>query len=387
VLLVKGTRAQAEALKEQIATLLATELKLTLSRAKTLVTHINDGFDFLGFRIQRKARGGKGQIYTFPSPKAFAAVKRAVKALTRRSTTSLPLRGLLAQLNPILRGWTNYFRYAPSKRTFAYLDQLLPLRAQQADLRLPGPLRLVAGGALAVEEAQTAILETVAPTRVEAWGDWRRWAYAFPPRTGTGRALSLSWQDPLTMGISVTDAAHARDSDRSTNDCGHGEPGALNRRMPGSEGGARKRVGPKGRHRASLRPLPSEHVWTVAKELHGEDTPETKAWARAALDRLWQRGPEPLLEWFDATQPGTTAAAAGLKRERSYFSSNASRMQYPALREQHLPIGSGAVEASAKHLVQQRMKRAGARWSDLGARAILDLRCHLLSGRSLDSVA
>jgi RNA-directed DNA polymerase len=71
VLLVKGTRAQAEALKEQIATLLATELKLTLSRAKTLVTHINDGFDFLGFRIQRKARGGKGQIYTFRSPRRF----------------------------------------------------------------------------------------------------------------------------------------------------------------------------------------------------------------------------------------------------------------------------------------------------------------------------
>jgi hypothetical protein len=45
------------------------------------------------------------------------------------------------------------------------------------------------------------------------------------------------------------------------------------------------------------------------------------------------------------------------------------------------------VEASAKHLVQQRMKHAGTRWSDLGARAILDLRCHLLSGRSLDCVA
>ncbi len=57
------------------------------------------------------------------------------------------------------------------------------------------------------------------------------------------------------------------------------------------------------------------------------------------------------------------------------------------LRDQHLPIGSGAVEASAKHLVQHRMKQAGSRWSDLGARAILDLRCHLLSGRSLNSVA
>ena len=93
-----------------------------------------------------------------------------------------------------------------------------------------------------------------------------------------------------------------------------------------------------------------------------------------------------MLEWFDATQPDP-AAGEVLKRERGYFSTNVARMQYHSFREQHLPIGSGAVEASAKHLVQQRMKHAGSRWSDLGARAILDLRCHLLSGRSLACVA
>jgi hypothetical protein len=131
----------------------------------------------------------------------------------------------------------------------------------------------------------------------------------------------------------------------------------------------------------------SEHVWTAAKTLHGDDTPETKAWARMGLDRLWQNGPKSLLDWFDATQPGDATTAAALRRERGYFGANAHRMHYPTFREQRLPIGSGAVEASAKHLVQQRMKRAGSRWSDLGARAILDLRCHLLSGRSLDSVA
>jgi hypothetical protein len=91
-----------------------------------------------------------------------------------------------------------------------------------------------------------------------------------------------------------------------------------------------------------------------------------------------------LLGWFDTTQPESATAATLLKRERGYFSTNAPRMQYPSLRQRQLPIGSGAVEASAKHLVQQRMKRAGSRWSDLGARAILDLRCHLLSGRSLE---
>jgi RNA-directed DNA polymerase len=122
VLMVKGTRAQAEVLKEQIATLLANELKLTLSPSKTLVTHIDDGFDFLGFHIVRKLRAGNRQVYTFPSPKAFEAVKRAVKALTRRHTRPWSLAQLLTHLNPILRGWCNYFRFAASKRTFAYLE-------------------------------------------------------------------------------------------------------------------------------------------------------------------------------------------------------------------------------------------------------------------------
>jgi len=122
VLMVKGTRAHAEGLKEEIATVLATELKLTLSPTKTLVTHIDDGFDFLGFRIQRESRGNKKTVYTFPCRKAFEAVKRAVKALTRMQTLNLSLRQLLIKVNPILRGWTAYFRYAASKRTFNYVD-------------------------------------------------------------------------------------------------------------------------------------------------------------------------------------------------------------------------------------------------------------------------
>ncbi len=68
------------------------------------------------------------------------------------------------------------------------------------------------------------------------------------------------------------------------------------------------------------------------KALYGDDTPETKTWARTTPDRLWQSGPKPVLDWFDATQPGTTTAAAVLKRERGYFSSNAARMEYPSLR-------------------------------------------------------
>jgi RNA-directed DNA polymerase len=53
VVLLHGTRIEAEALRDQIGRLLAEQLKMTLSVDKTLVTHIDDGFDFLGFR-----RGG-----------------------------------------------------------------------------------------------------------------------------------------------------------------------------------------------------------------------------------------------------------------------------------------------------------------------------------------
>jgi len=54
--------------------------------------------------------------------------------------------------------------------------------------------------------------------------------------------------------------------------------------MPGSEGGVRKRTDSKDQHRASLRPLPSAHVWTAAKAVHGGDTPDTKRWAKVGLD-------------------------------------------------------------------------------------------------------
>ena len=62
-----------------------------------------------------------------------------------------------------------------------------------------------------------------------------------------------------------------------------------------------------------------------------------------------------------------------LRRERGYFTVNAGRMAYPTFRALGLPIGSGPVESAAKHVVQQRLKVAGARWSEPGATAMLTL--------------
>lgn len=61
VIMAHGTRDQAEALKADTANFLASQ-GLRLSEAKTQITHVDDGFDFLGFRIQRRPREGKTGI-------------------------------------------------------------------------------------------------------------------------------------------------------------------------------------------------------------------------------------------------------------------------------------------------------------------------------------
>ncbi|MEU9763500.1 group II intron reverse transcriptase/maturase [Streptomyces sp. NPDC047987] len=122
VVLVHGTRSDAEALKSQIGELLASRLKMTLSVEKTHITHIDDGFVFLGFHIQSKTRGdGRRVVLTIPAKQALASVMHKIKKLTGQGTTSLSLAEVLRKVNPVLRGWAAYFRYGASKKTFSYL--------------------------------------------------------------------------------------------------------------------------------------------------------------------------------------------------------------------------------------------------------------------------
>jgi len=122
VVLVAGTREHTEAMREEVAGVLA-PMGLRLSEEKTLVTHIDEGFDFLGFHIQRKRKQGtrRRTIYTYPSKAALAAVKAKVRALTQGGTNHT-LADLLHRLNPVLRGWANCFRHGVSKASFDYLN-------------------------------------------------------------------------------------------------------------------------------------------------------------------------------------------------------------------------------------------------------------------------
>jgi RNA-directed DNA polymerase len=122
VVMIHGTRSDAEALWDEVGSVLA-PMGLRLSQDKTRVCHLDEGFDFLGFRIQRRPKPGTNQwhVYTYPSRKSLQAIKDKIRRLTRRSMHRT-LADLLHRLNPVLRGWCNYFRYGVSKRTFGYID-------------------------------------------------------------------------------------------------------------------------------------------------------------------------------------------------------------------------------------------------------------------------
>jgi RNA-directed DNA polymerase len=122
---VRGTREQAEALRQDIATFLRDHLKLDLSEEKTKVTHVDEGIDFLGFHLRRES-GGRG-----PRGKPVVLVRPAAKAVTRfkdvvRRTCRLAYRApealWLSSLRAIIRGWAEYHRRFSSARRFGRLD-------------------------------------------------------------------------------------------------------------------------------------------------------------------------------------------------------------------------------------------------------------------------
>ena len=119
--MVSGTREHAEHIVSEIAAVLA-PMGLRLSAEKTAITHIDEGLDFLGWRIQRHRKRGTNQyyVYTYPSRKTLKAVKRRSRR-SADSNVNQPLQTLLRRLNPALRGWSAYFRPGVSSVAFSDL--------------------------------------------------------------------------------------------------------------------------------------------------------------------------------------------------------------------------------------------------------------------------
>jgi hypothetical protein len=123
----------------------------------------------------------------------------------------------------------------------------------------------------------------------------------------------------------------------------------------------------------------SEHIWALAHALYGTGAEPAQRWAAARRTELHEHGAAALLRTLRRLRPTTPEGKQALREQRGYFRTNRARMDYPRFRAQGLPIGSGAVESTARQLVQLRLKRPGARWSEAGAQAIMTLRADLLS--------
>jgi RNA-directed DNA polymerase len=109
-----------ELLEEEVRPLTAEFLNqrgLKLSESKTRITHIEEGFDFLGKHFQK--HGGK--LLIKPSRQNVQAFLTGIKA-TFRENLHAPVERLLMELNPKIRGWAMFHRTTASKKVFGYVD-------------------------------------------------------------------------------------------------------------------------------------------------------------------------------------------------------------------------------------------------------------------------
>jgi 5-methylcytosine-specific restriction endonuclease McrA len=115
VVLCDGTKEQAEAMRQKLLEFLAAELKLTLSMEKTKITHMGEGFRFLGFWIERNV-GGSGRLaprIRIPEEAATKFRAKMHKALSK-STHGDSLNTKIIALNRITRGWCQYYQTTSS---------------------------------------------------------------------------------------------------------------------------------------------------------------------------------------------------------------------------------------------------------------------------------
>jgi len=93
---------------------------LELSEEKTLITHISDGFDFLGFNIRKY----NGKLLIKPSKKSQKKITEKLHEVIFNNKSASQCQ-LIELLNPVITGWGNYFRHAVSKEVFAKTDHIL----------------------------------------------------------------------------------------------------------------------------------------------------------------------------------------------------------------------------------------------------------------------
>lgn len=115
--------AKNEEVAKDAKTLIQNFLKekgLELSEEKTLITHINDGFDFLGWNFKKY----KGKLLIKPSKSSIQKITNKLSETIKKGRTWTQ-DNLIRTINPIITGWTNYHQGTVAKKTFSKLDHII----------------------------------------------------------------------------------------------------------------------------------------------------------------------------------------------------------------------------------------------------------------------
>jgi hypothetical protein len=106
ILLCNGSKTEAEKIREEAKQIVWDKLQLELSLEKTHITHVTDGFDFLGYHLEWKLpKDQKPWLRVIPTQNSIERFKRTIKEQTRRSTLYQSPLEKVQGLNRVMRGW------------------------------------------------------------------------------------------------------------------------------------------------------------------------------------------------------------------------------------------------------------------------------------------
>jgi hypothetical protein len=125
-------------------------------------------------------------------------------------------------------------------------------------------------------------------------------------------------------------------------------------------------------------------LWQAAKLLYGEKSPEVLPFVRQRVTQVLEGKVETVIRRvrrLTAVRGIKGAKKKALARIGRYFTKNRPRMRYDVYLRQGYPIASGVIEGACRHLIKDRMERAGMHWTPAGAQAMLDLRSVWIGGQ------
>jgi hypothetical protein len=125
-------------------------------------------------------------------------------------------------------------------------------------------------------------------------------------------------------------------------------------------------------------------LWKAAHVFHGEKSQEAELFVRERLLRVLQGKTKEVIRGL--REMGTKRGLTGNKKKTlqescNYLEKNLERLRYDEYLAAGYPIASGVIEGACRHLVKDRMERAGMHWTAAGAQAMLDVRSVFVSGQ------